>query len=713
MADAERQNGDKKLIVQARERFRVAKEASVDQRRDFKESMRMTFGEQWDTATKTARVKAGRPALSFPVLHTYVQRITNQARKERPQPKVNAVGEGASQQVADVYEGLFRHVHTASNADVAYDGAVETAAAGGWGFYEFTTEYVDDESFDQEPRIRRVLDPLSVFFDPHAMEPDYSDAKYYFKRRRMTKEDFKLEFDEEPESDWDDEDARQDWTDGEDVFVAEYCYVEGKVRDLWLMADGTKAFKEVIESEGRHVGQKPTQSRKIVEKVIRKCILDGSRVLERTTWLGKWLPMVPVLGKEVVVEEKRRLFSAVHFSLDSQKLINATGSGIAEQLQLASRAPWVGAKGSMKDKRWDDNSQNFSKLEYEPFNEDGMPLPPPQRNAYEAPIQALTQAKMVYTDDIRKSIGYVDGLVNPSQSDLSGIAVKRRDAQSDLANFHFEDNLVRSQWHGGRILLDLLQKYIDTPRAMRILAPDGTVSMQAITMAMDGGIVPMVQGYEDKPHVRMDVGKYDVTISTGPGYASRLESEIDVLLKSFAADPQLWGIAGDLLFKAMGYPDLEARLRMALPPQIQEALANKEANISPEAQAKIMQMAQQNQALQQQMQQLVAALQKLMMEREAKIIDNQAKVLVTQMNNESREKIAAASNATDVAVQDRKHGQESAAMVYESDQQMRLEINRLLHDATQTLAGHGLEREKMATSAQLALMKPAPTKRTN
>jgi hypothetical protein len=126
-----------------------------------------------------------------------------------------------------------------------------------------------------------------------------------------------------------------------------------------------------------------------------------------------------------------------------------------------------------------------------------------------------------------------------------------------------------------------------------------------------------------------------------------------------------------------------------------------------------MQMAQQNQQLQGTLQKLVAELQKLMMEREAKIIDNQAKVLVTQMNNESKEKIAAASNVTDVAVQDRKHGHESASMVYQNDQQMQLRIKELLHDATQTLAGHSLEREKMANSAQLALMKPTPTKRTN
>ena len=651
------------IIETAKKRFHLAKQAAQDQHEDYRRSNQMTFGDQWDPATRTAREKAGRPALSFPVLHTYVQRITNQARKERPQPKVNAVGEGASQQVAEVFEGLFRHVHTASAADVAYDTAVECAGAGGFGYYEFTTEYVDDHSFDQEPRIRRILDPLSVFFDPNAIEPDYSDAKYVFKRRRMSKEEFKAQFGVEPVVEWDSGQDRDDWTDGDAVYVAEYCYVEETRRDL-VQYD---AAGEVVNK------------RQIVDRTIKRCIIDGSRVLEETTWLGKWLPIVPVLGKEVVVQGKRKLFSAVHFALDSQKLVNATGSGVAEQLQLASRAPWVGVKGSMKDKRWDDNTQNYSKLEYEPYDESGNPNPAPQRNAYEAPVQALTQSLMLFADNVKRAVGYVDTIANPSQADLSGIAVKRREAQSDLTNAHFEDNLVRSQWHGGRILLDLIQKYIDTPRAMRILGPDGTVSMQAITMALGPDQPPpVVPGYEGKPHVRIDVGRYDVTISTGPSYASRLESEIDVLLKSFAADPNLWNIAGDLLFKAMGFPDLEARLRMALPPQIQEAIANKEANISPEAQAKIMQLAQQNQALQQQMQQLVGEIQKLVMERQAKIVESTARFAISQNDNASRERIAAMKATTDVQVQDMKHGHETAETMYTSEQEFVKTLTDLL-----------------------------------
>lgn len=664
----------------------------------------MTYGDQWDPATKTARQKAGRPALSFPVLHTYVQRVTNQARKERPQPKVNAVGEGASQKVAEVYEGLFRHVHTASAADVAYDTAVECAGSGGFGYYEFVTEYVDDTTFDQEPRIRRILDPLSVYFDPGCVEPDYSDAKFYFKRRRMHKDEFEAEFEVEPESDWDDESAKEEWCDGDYVYVAEYCYVEAKRRELWQMADGFRGFKEVIQAEPQYQGQKPIQSRRVVENVIRKCVIDGSRILDKTTWLGKWLPIVPVLGKEVVVEGKRKLFSVIAFALDGQKLINATGSGVAEQLQLASRAPWVGPKGSMKDKRWDDNTQNWTKLEYEGFDEEGRPLPAPQRNAYEAPVQALTQSLMLFTDNVKKAVGYVDTVVNPSQADLSGIAVQRRGEQSDLTNSHFEDNLVRSQWHGGRILLDLIQKYIDTPRAMRILAADGTVTMQAITMAMEpGGEAPLVPGYEDKPHIRIDQGRYDVTISTGKSYNSRLQEQSDVLIQAMQADPALWATYADVLFKSLGYPELEERAKITLPPAIQQALAAKQEGLDARATAMLSQAAQANEVLKQQLAELQKGLQKLLFERQAKILETQGRIQIAQMDNDSDERIAAMKGSADMAVQDSKHRHDGTKTMLSADLEFMKHAHELL------LKSELAPDPNLVTASKLAAInKPTP-----
>lgn len=655
---------EKSIILEARKRFSAAKAASADVRKSYQESTRMTYGDQWDPATRSAREKASRPALSFPVLHTYVQRVTNQARKERPQPKVNAVGADSSQKVAEVYEGLFRHVHVASAADVAYDTAVECAGSGGFGYFEFTTEYVDDTTFDQEPRIRRILDPLSVYFDPGAIEPDYSDANYYFKRRRIHKDDFKRDFGKEPESDWDDEAAKEEWCDGDYVYIAEYCYVEKSPR---TMEQKDPATGEVIAS------------RVVIDRTIKKCIIDGARVLEETTWLGKWLPIVPVLGKEVVVDGKRKLFSVIAFALDSQKLINATGSGVAEQLQLASRAPWVGPKGSMKDKRWDDNTQNWTKLEYEAYDGEMNPLPAPQRNAYEAPVQGLTQSLMLFTDNVKKAVGYVDTVVNPSQADLSGIAVQRRGEQSDLTNSHFEDNLVRSQWHGGRILLDLIQKYIDTPRAMRILAADGTVTMQAITMATEpGGEAPLVPGYEDKPHVRIDQGRYDVTIATGKSYNSRLQEQSDVLIQAMQSDPALWATYADVLFKSLGYPELEERAKITLPPAIQQALAAKQEGMDAKATAMLSQAAQANEVLKQQLAELQKGLQKLLFERQAKILETQGRIQIAQMDNESDERIAAMKGSADMAVQDSKHRHDGTKTMLNADLDFMKHAHELL-----------------------------------
>lgn len=682
---------ESKEITEACKRYEAAKTDSAERRADYRRNIQMTYGDQWDPKVRSTRQGNGRPVLSCPVLHTFVQQVTNQARKERPQPKVNPVGEGASQEVADVYEGLFRHVHVASQADVAYDTAVECAGAGGFGYYKFTTVYVDENpdpnspaAFDQEPRIERILDPLSVYFDPNAMQPDFSDAKWAMERFRMANSEYRQKFGKEPPVDFESDEIAGDWMEEEYTWVANYWYIEETTRTIVMLDNGFSGYKEDVPkgSEDAEV----VNSREITECVVHKCIIDGARVLKRTIWPGKWIPIVPVLGREVIVEGRRKFISVIHFALDGQKLLNSCQSGVAEQLQLAARAPWVVAEGSTDhDKRWQDNTQNWSVLTYKAYNTDlNVPNPPPIRNAYEAPIQALTMASMGYADIIKRAVGYVDTVVNPSQADLSGIAVARRAEQSDLTNAHFVDNLIRSQWHGGRILLDLIQKTIDTPRAMRILAPDGTISMRAITMAMDDGAVPQVPGYPPEKHAQIDKGRYDVTISTGPTYNSRMDEEKSLLGQILSADPALMQVYGDIFFKINGWQDLEQRAKLFLPPQVQQAIAAESEGIDPKAQAMLAQAAQKEQMLAMQLQELQKGIQELLFERQAKIVETQGKIQITEMDNASRERIAAGKDATDVIVQDKKHGHETHSAIFKADVDFERGIRELLAKAAMT-----------------------------
>jgi hypothetical protein len=80
--------------------------------------------------------------------------------------------------VAKIIEGMVRHVEQWSRADLAYDNAFEGAVSSGIGYLRVTTEYADDEGFDQEICIRPIDNAFAVYDDPNYQLPDASDRKW-------------------------------------------------------------------------------------------------------------------------------------------------------------------------------------------------------------------------------------------------------------------------------------------------------------------------------------------------------------------------------------------------------------------------------------------------------------------------------------------------------------------------------------------------------
>jgi hypothetical protein len=116
-------------------------------------------------------------------------------------------------------------------------------------------------------------------------------------------------------------------------------------------------------------------------------------ILDETDWLGDEIPIVPVLGKQVIVDGKIKLYSLVRFLRDPQQLFNYYKSGIAEKIGLANRVPYIGYKGQFKDQKWRDaNVRNYAYLEVEPVQINGAPAPLPQRQVLDEYIQALSLA---------------------------------------------------------------------------------------------------------------------------------------------------------------------------------------------------------------------------------------------------------------------------------------------------------------------------------
>ena len=162
---------------------------------------------------------------------------------------------------------------------------------------------------------------------------------------------------------------------------------------------------------------------------------------------------------------------------DPQRMYNYWSSNETEVIALAPRAPFIGVAGQFEgfEVNWRDaNKRNFPYLEYNPTSVAGTPAAPPTRNVYEPPVQAITQAKALSADDLKATTGIYDSALGAQAVESSGIAIQRRNMQSQISNFHFIDNMNRALRQAGRIIIELIPAIYDTAQSKRILKDDGT-----------------------------------------------------------------------------------------------------------------------------------------------------------------------------------------------------------------------------------------------
>lgn len=589
---------EEEILRVARERLSQAQEAWNSNYRDAEDDLKFIKGEQWPEEIKKDRSRERRPCLVINRLPQFIQNITNDQRQNRPAIKVHPVADGAGEEVAKVIQGLIRHIEYNSNAETAYDTAFESSVSGGFGFFRIITDFSDPESFDQEIFIKRIRNPFSVFFDPYSQEPDGSDAQWAFIVDDISKDEYKAKYPNSklaaPEMDWSAVGNDQPgWIkSGESARIAEYFYIENKIERIHLLKTGMvvrdhELFGSQMRAQAAGIDASVEASRMAKIPVVKWVKINGVEILEQTEWPGSYIPIIPVFGAEIYINGVRTLLSLIRNAKDAQRMYNYWKSAETETIALAPKAPFVAAEGQLEgyEKDWAEaNTKNHAFLYYKPTTIAGQPAPPPQRQAIEPATQAITQAAMLAADDLKATTGVYDAALGQQSPDSSGIAIARRTNQTQTSNFHFVDNLHRSIKHAGRILVDLIPHIYDAARTARIIHEDGTQKMVRVNESF--------QDENGKDQIySLDVGKYDVTIDTGPSYASKRQEAAAAMTEVTRVYPQLMQVAGDLMIKSMDWPgaqEMADRIKLTLPPALQNDAKAKQ--IPPQVQAQMAQM---------------------------------------------------------------------------------------------------------------------------
>jgi len=669
------------ILATARSRLDMAIGALSESREDEIDDLKFYAGSpdnhwQWPAdvlATRGAvqgQTINARPCLTINKLPQHVRQVTNDQRQNRPSGKVIPADDKADIAVAEIFNGMVRHIEYISDADVAYDTACENQVSYGEGYIRILTEYCDDNTFDQDIKIGRVRNSFSVYMDPTIQDPCGSDAKWCFITEDITKADYERMYpDSAPITTLQslgvgDQNLSQ-WLNEDTIRIADYYYVDYDRATLNLYPGNITAFAGTPEDKMLKAQfGKPLKTRESDRCRIKYCKINGYEILEEREWAGKYIPVVRIVGNEFEVDGRLYVSGIVRNAKDAQRMYNYWVSQEAEMLALAPKAPFIGYGGQFEgyETQWKTaNTTNWPYLEVNPDVTDGSGsiLPLPQRAQPPMASSGLLQAKAGASEDIKSSTGQYNASLGMSSNERSGKAILARQREGDVGTYHYGDNLARGVRHITRQLVDLIPKIYDTQRVARIIGEDGETDMVKIDPMQAEPVKKIVnqEGIVIDKIYNPSVGKYDVVVTTGPGYATKRQEALEAMAQLLQGNPQLWQVAGDLFVKNMDWPgaqEMAKRFAKTIDPKLMQ-----DGDKPPELQQAEMQI----QAMGQEMEQMFQMIQNVgksieMQDQQRKDFEAEVKMYEA----ETKRIAAVQAGMTEQQIQDIAMGVVAAAM---------------------------------------------------
>ena len=515
---------------------------------------------QWDDAVRQSRVN--RPCLTFDKLSSAVDQVVGQQLQMLPGVKVRGAEEG-DQDVAEIYEGLIRQIE--QRGAKAYKTAFKFSVKGGWGCWLVEHDYIDDTSMNQDIILREIKNPFSVLFDPIIQIQDMKECRYAFQFEDLERDEFERLY---PKAQTGVGEAfysagnQRAWINENTVRIADYFRIVPEERRLVQLSTGEVVDYEDIEpiiDELNFKGVTITNERIVEGRKLERFKITGMEILEEYECIGRYIPLVPLLGKTSNIDGRFVTRGLVRKAKDAQRMYNYSRSTAIEVTALQPKQPLMATPAMIKghEERYRNLMTsndpvllfNFDKGQ-KPFRE-----PPGQ------PSTALLTDVQISSDDIKSTTGIYDASLGQRSNETSGRAIRERQLQGNIATYEFVDELVESIKYTGEIFVNMIPKIYDAERQIRILGEDDREEVMMINK-------PQLDLQTGETIIINDLnrGHYDIKVTTGPSFSTRRSETAEQLGTLFGQNPQMAQMGADIYFKSLdlvGADELVERVRKA------------------------------------------------------------------------------------------------------------------------------------------------------
>lgn len=528
-------------------------------------------GSQWDEIASRGRQRAKRPMYEINRVAPARNQFLGDQLQNRVEIRVRPKGNGASQDIAEIKEGIVRSIRDASGSGWK-DNGLKEMATGGIGAWEVCTRYTLDDGWDQEIYIKPIRSTATtVWVDPESTEDCHTDAKWMSVVKNWSPESFKKRWPASKAADFaffsliGGGSYRSGWRTQDFVKVADYFVKEPVKRNLVLMTNGKtydeadENFQKVVDDLANN-GIEISQRKTVTSHKVMHYKLSGAEVLDGPHEIpGMEIPIVVGYGYSTWIDGIHYYCGMIRKAKDPQRVYNYETSSNVETGALAPKDPyWVSSKqamgyeGDLARMATDNAPVQF-------FNSDPENKGPPKRTGAPA-VQAAQIHRIQQAEaDIMSTTGYHAPSLGDNPRDQSGIALKTQKQSGFNGTYEITDNHAKMIEHTGRIIIGMAPHIYDGSRIERILQEDGDVDMIEINQVVideDSG--------EEVVLNDLSVGKYDVTVDVGPSFATKREETVAYLTEASRSNPMIGSMTADIVMKSQDFPgakEAAARLR--------------------------------------------------------------------------------------------------------------------------------------------------------
>lgn len=677
----------------------------------------LTPDSTWDAEDRAARKAAGRPCLSFDELGQYVNQLVNDARETKRAIEVNPAGDETSEADARFIGALIRQIEYRSNAQLAYTQMFEDAASGGYGWLRVQPTYTQQtihqpsaRSFDQELRIEPIPNP-NLVTPGYFVKPDLSDCKRIWVDESYSHAEFGRRWSEARIKDFKgglSVDAGPRWVSPTRIWVRELWELKARRKQLALLPSPDPAnpapraiwVDTIPKEQRREVLAGATAERWVDQPYVCQTLTNGVEVLEeKKDYPGSFLPIIGCVGKILWTEDERIILSLIRNALDAQQLYNYNRTSAAEILGMTPKVPWFYYQGAL-DASAQDALENSNRVPVgaigisaapEGWNPSFGPVPFPQRNTYEPPIQAFEMS----AEAIRRAIQSATGtgfLPTEAQrvNQKSGVALQEIASSAQKGAFHFVDHYEHAIRRVGEVLVDLIPHYYDTARDVHVRSADDKTQMVRI----NDKAAAAPTDFGGQPIDLTASHEFDITLSTGPSKATERDKASDFADQFVTARPEALAMFMDLIIKLKNLgpigDKMAERAFAMLPPAIQQ-LEKGGQPLPPQAQQAMAQL-QQAQQMIQQLQRVIETEQiKGQNAIQLKQIEGQIKLALAELQGRQKREQLAVEIAADMETREDEQAHDMAkagANAAQSAEQAERQASQMRRDgATAHLRG--------------------------